>query len=266
MPFKKILFLKNGWVSFVFLVFIFQSCEKSESYQVLDTPFKVLDSYGQKRIYRIYFPKIKKNKLPLLVYFHGVRSEGFKDIPTLQNYTGSPVEETGLIGFCRIKGIVLLVPEPAYTYMFLGKRSRGWLPFEKEMNGIEKLIDLVVEKYPINRGNIYLAGISAGAGFCHHLANHRPEFYSAILSHSQGFLDEKGDILNPRHPGPKFGVLFCYTRGDYQNLIKIATLSEEKYRSSGYKTALLKNLPPLNHSWSKESNSRFWRYLQQLSR
>lgn len=259
--------MKKIWLIFLTLLVIFQlECDDPESYQILNTPHSVIDGYGKKRLYQIYLPGGKQTKFPLLVYFHGVRSEGFKDIPALQGYTGSPVEETGLIGFCRIKHIVLLVPEPAYSYIFLGKRSRGWLPFKKEMDGIEKLIDLVLEKYPINRKEIYLAGISAGAGICHQLANNRPGFYNAILSHSQGYLDENGQIKVPIVSGPQFGVLFCYTRGDYKNLIEIVIRSEEKYRSCGYKTKILKNLPPRDHSWSKESNPRFWRFLQQLGR
>lgn len=249
-----------------FLVFSAQNCTETEPYQILSTPYKVIDQHGNERSYRIYLPGQIDKKLPLLAYFHGVQSEGFKEIPTLRGYSGSPVEETGLIGFCRLKRIILLVAEPSYSYMFLGKRSRGWLPFDKEMDGIEKLIDLVLKKYPVNRKEIYLAGISAGAGICHHLANNRPEFYRAILSHSQGYVDDKGNLKVPQIPGPQFGILFCYTRGDYKNLIEITTRSEEKYRSCGYKTVLLKDLPPRNHSWSKESNSRFWRYLRQIGR
>jgi predicted esterase len=200
----------------------------------------------------------------MIVYFHGVMSDGFRDIPTLKGYTGSPVEETGLIQFARNNGILLVVPSPAYSYVFLDKEARGWLPFEKEMDGIEKIIETVMDRYPVDANGVYLAGISAGAGMCHQLANRNPERYNAILSHSQGYVDEKGLPLTPGNPGPRFGVVFCTTRGDYDNLIAICEESAERYRHAGYRTAVLKDLPPLSHSWSKESNRRFWRYLKEL--
>ena len=202
----------------------------------------------------------------MLVYFHGVMSDGFQEIPTLKGYTGSPVEETGLIQFARANGILLVVPKPAYTYLFLDKKARGWLPFEKEMDGIEKMIETVIAEFPVDEQEVYLAGISAGAGICHQLANRNPNRYNAVLSHSQGYVGEgDGDrVLSPPQAGPGFGVVFCYNRGDYPNLIAICEESEEKYRTAGYRTALLKNLPPMDHSWSKQSNRRFWRYLKEL--
>src|SRR4030042_912553 len=108
-------------------------------------------------------------------------------VPPGRDYTGSPVEETGLIAFCRERGIALLVPEALYEYTFLKCRSKGWLT-EKEIDGVEKIIDAVVERFPIDRGGVYLAGISAGAVFSHYLANRRPRFFSALLSPSPGSL------------------------------------------------------------------------------
>ena len=201
-----------------------------------------------------------------MVYFHGVMSEGFKSIPALKNYTGSPVEQTGLIEFCKRQGIILLVPRSAYRYTFLDQEATGWLPFNKEIDGIEKMIDLVVEKYPVSSKDIYLVGISAGAGMCHHLANHRPDFYGAIFSHSQGYVNKNNRLLKPAVKGPGFGVVFCYTLGDYDNLIKICVESEKIYRQAGYLTVMLKNLSPESHSWDRASNRRFWRYLQKVKR
>lgn len=250
---------------FLLLFFLF-SCSGSEpGYQVLDTPHPVVDRWGTSRTYRLYLPP-SPDKVPLMVYFHGVMSDAFKEIPALKDYTGSPVEETGLIEFCRRQGIILLVPRPVYRYSFLNREATGWLPFEKERDGIERIIDLVVETYPVSRQDVFLAGISAGAGMCHHLANHRPGFYAAILSHSQGYVDENSRLLEPAVAGPQFGVVFCYTRGDYENLIRICRESEKIYRRFGYRTVMLKNLAPQNHSWDSESNRRFWRYLQRVKR
>lgn len=251
------------------LIFLFMglclSCGKRHSYRILDTPYQIIDQWGESRVYKLYLPPAR-TRIPLLVYFHGVMSPGFKDIPTLSQYTGSPVEETGLVEFCRQNHIILLVPRPAYTYTFLNRQASGWLPFERETDGVEKMIDRIVEKYPVSVEEVYLAGISAGAGFCHHLANHRPGYYRAILSHSQGYVSEDNNLLKPKIPGPQFGVVFGYTRGDYDNLVDICVRSERIYRQSGYRTVLLKNLAPLNHSWDRESNRRFWRYLQKVGR
>ena len=264
-------FGKPGWIPiFYFLIPLlvlstWSGCGNPDAYQILDTPHQVIDQWGKSRVYTLYRPPGQK-KFPLLVYFHGVMSDGFKSIPALKNYTGSPVEETGLIEFCKRQGIILLVPRSAYRYTFLNQEATGWLPFNKEIDGIEKMIDLVVEKYPVSSNAIYLVGISAGAGMCHHLANRRPDFYNTILSHSQGYVGQDNILLKPTVEGPRFGVVFCFTRGDYDNLIDICIQSEKIYRKSGYRTVLLKNLPPKSHSWSRESNRRFWRYMQNVGR
>ena len=230
--------------------------------QVLETPYAVTDDAGNAREYRLFLPG-KKGRVPLLLYFHGVISSGFKKIPSLRNYTGSPVEETGLIPFCREHGIALLVPKAFYEYTFLKCRSTGWLTV-KEIDGVEKIIDTVIEHYPVDRDGIYLAGISAGAVFSHYLANRRPSLYNAVLSHSQAYVDPDGVVLPPAEKGPRFGVVFCYNEGDYKNLIAFCIESERLYREAGYRTVLLKDVPPRGHAWSSSNNARFWKLLRSL--
>jgi hypothetical protein len=236
---------------------------ESPAAEVLDTPFAVKDNAGNAREYRLYVPG-RKGRVPLMLYFHGVISPGFKNIPSLRDYTGSPVEETGLIPFCRERGIALLVPEALYEYTFLKCRSKGWLT-EKEIDGVEKIIDTVIERLPIDRKRVYLAGISAGAVFSHYLANRRPRFYGAILSHSQAYVDPNGVVLRPAEKGPRFGVVFCYNEGDYKNLIAFCLESERIYREDGYRTVLLRDVPPRGHAWSSTNNARFWELLTALS-
>ena len=249
------------------LVFPALACQRARVPEEgpLRTPFPVTDSLGNSREYRLFLPDKGKSPLPLLVYFHGVVSPGFKTIPGLREYTGSPIEETGWIPFCRARRIALLVPEARYEYTFLKQTSKGWLT-EKEMDGVEKIIDAVVAEYPIDKGRIFLAGISAGAVFSHFLANHRPAFYSAIVSHSQAYVSERNEVLEPAVPGPQFGIVFCYNIGDYKQLIGFCVKSEEIYRRAGYRTVLLPDLPPQGHAWSGENNARFWKLLQRLGR
>jgi hypothetical protein len=225
----------------------------------------VTDHLGNTREYRLFLPGSAGASFPLLVYFHGVVSPGFKNIPGLKGYTGSPIEETGLIPFCRARRIALLIPEALYEYTFLKQRSKGWLT-EKEMDGVEKIIDTVIEKFPIDRHKVYLAGISAGAVFSHFLANHRPSFYSAIVSHSQAYVSEQNEVLRPAVQGPQFGIVFCYNNGDYKQLIGFCVKSEELYRQAGYRTILLPDLPPRGHAWSGSNNARFWKLMQRLGR
>src|SRR4030065_2956503 len=95
-------------------IMISAGCRKgTPAAELLHTPFSVTDDAGNAREYRLYLPG-KKGRVPLMLYFHGVISPGFKNIPSLRDYTGSPVEETGLIAFCRERGIALLVPEALY--------------------------------------------------------------------------------------------------------------------------------------------------------
>ncbi len=265
MTFKRLTIPVLLFLTTAFSFFLFQGCAEKKGYQILKTPVPVVDALGNKRKYRLYIHiDAASEKIPLIVYFHGVQSECFKKNPALRGYTGSPVEETGLIQSCKLNKIALLVPGAKYEYLFLNCVSKGWSPFEKEIDGIEKMIDAVVENYPISSKEIYLAGISAGAVLSHHLANRRPTFYNSILSHSQGYIAEDKQLLQPRKKGPGFGVVFCYTRGDYKDLIPICIDSEKIYRDKGYRTVLLKNLSPKNHSWAKKSNRRFLRYLKRL--
>ncbi len=239
------------------------SCGKG--FVKLKNPINIKDDYGKTRNYKLYIDT-KLEDRPLFVYFHGVISKDFKTITALKSYTGSPVEETGLIEFCKKKKIALLVPEPSYEFRFLGKKAKGWSPFVKESNGIEKMIDGVVKKYCINRKKIFLLGISAGAVFSHFLANKRPSKYTAILSHSQGYTDESGKLLIPlKRNAKKFGVLFVYTKGDYENLKAICEKSYLNYKTKGYKTIILRNLPVMSHKWVNSYNSKFYLYLLKLT-
>ncbi|MCU0275927.1 MAG: hypothetical protein MUF02_03560 [Acidobacteria bacterium] len=240
-------------------------CRPVQRARVLQTPYAVTDDTGNRRDYRVFLPAAQGRALPLLVYFHGVISPGFSRIASLRSYTGSPVEETGLIQFCRSRGILLLVPTALYEYTFLNCRSRGWL-IEKEVDGVEKIIDMVAGRYPVDKRRVFLAGLSAGAGISHHLANRRPRFYSAILSHSQAFVNQAGEPVPPLAKGPQFGVVYGYNEGDYPDLIRICVESERLYRENGYRTILLRDLPPRGHAWSAESNGRFWKLLNRLGR
>ena len=237
-------------------------CRDAPDSRLLETPCAVIDDSGNPREYRLFLPG-ERRRVPLLVYFHGVISPEFKKIPSLKSYTGSPVEETGLIPFCRDHGIALLVPTALYEYTFLKCPSKGWLT-GKEIDGVEKIIDTVVERYPLDRGRICLAGISAGAVFSHNLANRRPRFYSAVLSHSQAYVSPEGVVLRPAEKGPRFGVVFCYNAGDYENLIAFCEESERIYREDGYRTILLRDLLPRGHAWSSPNNARFWKLLRSL--
>ncbi len=236
-------------------------CAKN-SKRILSNPIEVIDKNGVERNYNLHLPEKSGGDLPMLVYFHGVRSQEFKNKPVLKGYTGSPLEETGLIPFCRMNGVALLEILPSYSYKFLDVKAYGWSPFEKEIDGIEKCIDLVVENFNIDSGNVFLAGISAGAVLSHHLANRRPGKYKAILSHSQAYISENNEILSPVIYGKKFGVVFCYTKGDYDNLKEFCEESYSVYKKNGYNPVILRDLPPLSHKWSNSTNGRFWRSLQ----
>jgi hypothetical protein len=250
----------------LFALLALSACHRAPESDLLETPYPVVDDSGRGREYRVYLPdKTVPGKSPMLVYFHGVISPDFKKIPSLKTYTGSPIEETGLIPFCRKRGIILLVPKALYEYTFLNCPSVGWLT-DKEIDGVEKIIDVVAAKRFVDPRKIYLAGISAGAGFSHFLANHRPDRYAAIISHSQAYVGPGGEVLKPSRPGPGFGVLFCYNIGDYQNLIRFCVESERIYREAGYRTALLPDLPPRGHAWSSPNNERFWKWIRRLER
>jgi predicted esterase len=252
-------------LGFLIFALAFHGCKPSQSAKVLQTPYPVVDDSGNSRAYRLFLPANRGGQQPLLVYFHAVISPGFKMISSLKNYTGSPVEETGLIQFCRARGIILLVPTARYEYSFLNCRAVGWL-IDKEIDGVEKIINTVIARYSVDPRRVFLAGLSAGAGISHYLANRRPRFYNAIISHSQAYVNQEGEVLPPIEKGPQFGVVYCYNSGDYPDLIRICIDSERLYRENGYRTILLRDLPPRGHAWSSVNNGRFWRLLNRLGR
>jgi len=259
---------KTGWLVLgLTAALAFAACRPADRGEpaVHDTPFPVTDALGNARRYRLFLPKRTGKPYPLIAYFHGVISPGFKKIPSLKRYTGSPIEETGLIDFCRERGIALLVPEALYVYTFLDCPSTGWV-IDKELDGVEKILDTVIANYGVDRKQVYLAGISAGAVFSHFLANHRPDAYASVLSHSQAYVGPEGLVLKPARKGPQFGVVFCYNEGDYEELIRFCIESEKVYREDGYRTALLPDLPPRGHAWSAKNNERFWKLLRRLGR
>ena len=242
----------------------FFSCVREKTGKMSD-PWPVSDSLGMKRNYNLYIPAVKKKDMPLLVYFHGVMSEGFRNKLVLKGYTGSPLRETGLIPFCSVNGILLLEVFPSYSYEFLDVEARGWSPLKDEIEGVERCIDMVISKKKTRKGNVFLAGISAGAVMAHHLANRRPDHYMAVLSHSQAYINETNGLLEPSMNDKKFGVVFCYTKGDYDNLKELCEKSFEIYKEKGYPAVLLRDLPPESHRWSESTNPRFWRLLVKLS-
>jgi len=254
-----------GLIGIVVAASALSSCRPYQTAKVLETPYPIVDNQGNAREYRVFLPQGRSRRHPLLAYFHGVISPGFKNIPGLKNYTGSPVEETGLIDFCRERGIILLVPKARYEYTFLDCVSVGW-QIDKEIDGVEKIIDAVIAHHEVDRSEVYLAGLSAGAGFSHFLANRRPRFYRSVISHGQAYVDETGKVLTPAEKGPLFGIVFCYNLGDYENLIRIVVESERIYREKGYRTVLLRDLPPKGHAWSAANNDRFWKLANRLGR
>ncbi len=259
------LILKKS-ILFILIALLLLSCSSDDKIvceSVADS-FLIKDKAGKIRHFSLYYPcRGVNSKTKLLVYFHGVLSDEFKDIPSLKDYTGSPVGETELINYCRGNNFLLLVPKPSYSFKFLNCNAHGWSPFDKETDGVEKLIDKVALQYKVNSKDIYLAGISAGAVFAHHLANKRPQSYGAVLSHSQAYTDENSQLLTPAKDG-KFVVLFAYTKGDYANLKELCEKSFKLYEDSGYKTGIIRDLPPLNHSWSFSSNRLFLRAIDNL--
>jgi len=258
-------FLFRALLIIIIELFLFSACNfKRATFQCLNTPYSVIDQNDNKRTYRLFIDRSKKDS-PLMVYFHGVISPEFKKIPTLKGYTGSPVEETGLISFCKINQIALLVIDPLYEYNFLNCRAKGWL-INQELPGAEKVIDLVVENFSIDKKNIFLAGISAGASFCHHLANNRPDFYAGIISHSQAYVSQDGKLLKPKVKGPRFGVLFTYNKNDYPQLIDFCQKSWAIYRQEKYRTTLIPDVLPPGHTWSKMNNYRFWKMINKLKK
>ena len=107
---------------------------------------------GSQREYVSYVPKSLGSKRPLLISCHGMNQDA--------NYQ---------------KGMMDLAPiadTAKFVTVFPEGEGKSWdISGKKDINFILKIIDVMVEKYDIDPGCVYLSGFSMGGMFTYHAMN-----------------------------------------------------------------------------------------------
>jgi polyhydroxybutyrate depolymerase len=79
----------------------------------------------------------------------------------------------------------------------------GWsVSLHDDIEFIENLINLIMDKYSINSERIYSTGMSNGGFFSFHLACNLPASFAAVASVTGSMSYETFDSCNPRKPTP----------------------------------------------------------------
>ena len=148
-----------------------------------------------KREFILYIPSSynSNQKQPLVFNFHGYGSNANEQM----NYGDLRAQADA-------NGFVLVHPEAlddiaGKSYWNIG----GWsVSLHDDIEFIENLINLIMDKYSINSERIYSTGMSNGGFFSFHLACNLPASFAAVASVTGSMSYETFDSCNPRKPTP----------------------------------------------------------------
>ena len=130
------------------------------------------------RTYKIVTPSHQGQNKPLLVLLHGCKQSA--DVI---------IKGTGLDKEAEKRNFIILAPEQG----FYSNADHCWNWFfprqqmrhpQNEMGEIISAIDLLSSHYPIDRGRIFVAGLSAGGAMAENLAVCYPDYFTGLAVHS----------------------------------------------------------------------------------
>lgn len=173
-----------------------------------------------KREFILYIPSSynSNKKQPLVFNFHGYGSNANEQM----NYGDLRAQADA-------NGFVLVHPEAlddiaGKSYWNIG----GWsVSLHDDIEFIENLINLMMDKYSINSERIYSTGMSNGGFFSFHLACNLPASFAAVASVTGSMSYETFDSCNPRKPTPvmqihgSFDVTVPFEGNDILNMKSI---------------------------------------------
>lgn len=206
---------------------------------------------GHERTYRLVVPDGMEasSSVPLLVALHGA-------LDTVEQ----AAEYTDLDRLAAEKGFCLL---------YLQGWNDSWPPFipekhpevvDREIAFFDAVCDEILSRYPINRGRIYVTGMSQGAAFVHILVAQRSERIAAAASHSGWLPDPLGETgIDTKHKCP---MLFIVGADDRQVSPESVTRARECFATAGHPTELIQ-LEGVGHRWAKDRgiNETIWQFL-----
>ena len=128
------------------------------------------------REYLLYLPRNMPRRPALVVWIHGCRQDP-------EEFAGG----TRVARFADERGLAVLLPRQNR----LANSERCWNWFDRRTAGgngetaiIAAQAEEVIEKFGVDRGRVYVAGLSSGAALAAALALRKPELFAAVAIHS----------------------------------------------------------------------------------
>ena len=128
------------------------------------------------REYLLYLPRGMPRRPPLLVWIHGCRQDP-------EEFAGG----TRIARFADQRGFAVLLPRQNR----LANSERCWNWFDRRTAGgngetaiVAAQTEEVIGKFGVDRGRVYVAGLSSGATLAATLALRKPELFAAAAIHS----------------------------------------------------------------------------------
>lgn len=152
------------------------------------------------REYLLYLPRGMPRRPPLLVWIHGCRQDP-------EEFAGG----TRIARFADERGFAVLLPRQNR----LANSERCWNWFDRRTAGgngetaiVAAQTEEVIGKFGVDRGRVYVAGLSSGATLAATLALRKPELFAAVAIHSGlpcGAAYDAHDAARAMAEGPRDG-------------------------------------------------------------
>lgn len=158
------------------------------------------------------FPSPGEKRFPLLLVLHGREGTGREYLELWKGEAGR-------------RNVMVLSPT----------RRRGYHNDFGDLKEFYELVDKIVEKYPVDKERIYLAGTSAGSLIAQWLVENRPSYWRGVIlisSPSNGSWISKMDFRSP-------ALLFVHGARDPQSQVEEIRQEIEILKKKDIKVSLL---------------------------
>ena len=176
--------------------------------------------------YIVYFPEEKKEKLPLLLFLHGIgeRGDNIEDI-----------EKYALPKYMNRFDIPYLVVAPQCT------ANNFW---DYHLRDVEKVLEEVYQKYHYDKDRVCILGSSMGAFGAFNYIMSRPDLFKGIVSVSGGIMLSIQETLLPLK---EKAILLYHGSDDDVIEVEKSISAYQKLQEMGAKNVELKIIEKDNH-------------------
>ena len=175
---------------------------------------------GQQREYWLYVPDqafLGEEASSLILCLHGSGGNG-TDMVFRSNWQDTAAENN----------CIVVYPSSLYRNGF----QHYWQNIDEEMDFLRGLIEMVCEKYSVDRSRIYVTGFSNGAGMAQNLAVNCSDIFAAAALSAPAYWDE--EYFGAPEEIHEVAILFSYG-------------SEDKYLKEYEMTAEIDDYPAISH-------------------